>query len=156
MPESSSELLNQLYDIDSVISVPFWPPALGWWIIAILLIISGVSWWYQYYYFLPAFKRMALRKVTQLREDYQHNHNNIHLVIELSILLRRVALAKFPHHQVAGLIGMAWLQFLDETGKTQAFTKGPGKLLCTAPYQQTSSIEVDVLIDLVTAWIKKQ
>jgi hypothetical protein len=148
----STELL---YDIHPPAPVPFWPPAPGWWIVAILL-ISGVGWWCWYYYFSQAFKRIALKKLKQLHKDYQRSGDATQLAMELSILLRRVALVRFPRRQVANLIGAAWLQFLDKTGKTQDFTKGQGQVLCTAPYQKSPLIEANDLLRLVKAWIKQQ
>ena len=112
--------------------------------------------YYQHYYYSPAFKQIALQKLKKLHGNYRQNNNDVQLVVELSILLRRVALAKFPHHQVAGLVGIKWLQFLDKTGNTQEFTNGVGKFLCTAPYQQLPLIEIEILFDLVTLWIKQQ
>ena len=155
----NADLLNQLHDIHTPLPPPFWPPALGWWIIAgllILLFTSAVWWWYRHYYLSQAFKRIALKELTQLREDYQHNNDSTQLVMALSILLRRVALVKYPRSQVANLIGMAWLQFLDKTGKTQDFTNGQGQVLRTAPYQKSTLIEANDLFRLVTTWIKQQ
>jgi hypothetical protein len=148
----STELL---YDIQPPAPVPFWPPAPGWWIVAILL-VSAIGWWCWYYYFYHAFKRIALKKLKQLHKDYQRSGDATQLAMELSILLRRVALVRFPRRQVANLIGAAWLQFLDKTGKTQDFTKGQGQVLCTAPYQKSPLIEANDLLRLVKAWIKQQ
>jgi len=156
---SPNDLLNQLLDIHPPIPVSFWPPAPGWWIVAVFLtLFSGiVGWRYRRYYLSQSFKRIAIQKLKQLHKNYQHNHNSTQLVIELSILLRRVALAKFPRRQVAGLIGTAWLQFLDEKmGNTKEFTEGQGQVLRTAPYQKSSHIDIKTLLNLATVWIEKQ
>ena len=46
---------------------------------------------------------------------------------QLSQLLREVALQSHPWEQVACLNGKRWLEFLDRTGDTTQFTKGPVK-----------------------------
>ena len=155
---SSTDLLSQLHNIHPPTPVPFWPPAPGWWIVAILVIlfIMVAGWIYRRYYLSQAFKRMALKILKQLRQDYQCSGESIQLVMALSILLRRVALVKFPRHQVAGLIGRSWLQFLDETGHTKAFTQGLGQVLVTVPYQKYSQVDTEALFNLVTTWIKQQ
>jgi hypothetical protein len=46
--------------------------------------------------------------------------------IALATLVKRVALSVYPRERVASLAGERWLIFLDETGVTHAFTRGPG------------------------------
>ncbi len=161
----NADLLNQLHDIHTPLPPPFWPPAPGWWIVTgllILLLTSSVWWGYRHYYISQAFKRIALQELTQMRENYQNNHDISTLIMALSILLRRVALVKYPRSEIANLIGMEWLEFLDKTGKTQDFTNGPGQVLRTAPYQKSiasqnsTQIEANALLRLVTNWIKQQ
>ncbi len=76
------------------------------------------------------------------------------VILELSSLLRRVALARFGRRQVAGLTGEAWLIFLDKTGSTQVFTSGPGRIFITGPYQRQISVDIEKLYKLVKQWIR--
>jgi len=147
---------NQLCDIHLPEPLSFWPFAPGYWIVigvVILLLCSGGWWLYKYY--SQSVKNLALKELKHLRASYQNNHTR--LVITLSILLRRVALVTFPRHQVAGLHGIKWLQFLDHTGNTKAFTSGSGQILGTAPYQKKPQIEdAEALFNLVETWIKQR
>lgn len=146
-----------LHDIHLPEPISFWPPALGWWIVAglfLLLLIIG-AWTFYRYYFKPI-RRVALKELKQLHHRYQQNADSTQFIIALSILLRRVALATYPRHQVPVLKGTAWLQFLDKTGQTQAFTNGVGQVLSTAPYQKSPQIETEALFHLVELWIKQQ
>ena len=68
-------------------------------------------------------------------------------------VVRRTALAGFPRDRVAGLHGPDWLAFLDATLPGSGFSKGPGRLLATAPYQATPP-DPD-LPGLVRLWIRK-
>ncbi len=150
----SIELIKQLHDIHSPPLISLWPPAIGWWIMAILIILITVCYYYKYYFITHKIRRAALKKFKQLQQlDYKHQNQ---LIIELSILLRRVALAKFPQRQVAKLNGNTWLQFLDKTGHTKEFTQGSGQILSVAPYQKSPQIEIDRLMVLIEKWIRQQ
>ncbi|WP_063692778.1 DUF4381 domain-containing protein [Bradyrhizobium stylosanthis] len=76
---------------------------------------------------------------------------------ELTLLVRRTALAAFPREQVAPLFGPAWLAFLDRSYGGQEFSRGVGSLLVTGPYQQTSPTDAEVksLAALVRRWIRR-
>ncbi len=151
---TSIELIKQLHDIHSPPAISLWPPAIGWWIIAILIILA-TTWYYNKYYFINhGVRRAALKKFKQLQRDHSKNKNQ--LIIELSILLKRVALAKFPQRQVAKLNSNTWLQFLDKTGNTKEFTQGSGQALSVAPYQKSPQIEIDRLMVLIEKWIRQQ
>jgi len=150
----STELIKQLHDIHSPPLISLWPPAIGWWIIALFIILTTAWYYYKYYFIAHKIKRAALKKFKQLQQLHYKNQNQ--LVIDLSILLRRVALAKFPQHQVAKLNGNTWLQFLDQTGNTKEFTQGLGQALSIAPYQKSPQIEVDRLMLLIEKWIRQQ
>jgi hypothetical protein len=143
---------NQLCDIHLPEPLPFWPLAPGYWIIiGIIILLIGGSWWL-YKYHSQSFKNIALKELKQLRIFYKNDHTQ--LIINISILLRRVALVAFPHDQVAGLNGIEWLQFLDKTGNTQEFSNGFGKILATSPYQKNTQIkDIEVLFNLVETWI---
>ena len=69
--------------------------------------------------------------------------------------MRRLALAHFPRTQVAGLVGDAWLQFLDRTGGDNQFSAGPGRALIRAPYRRTEAFEIEALLNVAEAWIKR-
>lgn len=157
--------LSQLRDVHLPEAISFWPPAIGWWIVAlfVLVIVVGGG------YFLirtvthQAVKRAALRELKSYRVLFSQNPNFSLLTANLSMLLRRMALARFARSEVAGLTGDAWLSFLDRTGKTHEFSNGVGKIFATMPYQSPKNIEKsmaqinpDALFDLTQKWIKKR
>ena len=78
---------------------------------------------------------------------------------ELPELVKRTALAAFPRQQVASLSGAAWLEFLDRTGHTDAFTHGRGQLLPVLSYDPHASSrleaqEVEELFSVVHRWMR--
>ena len=68
-------------------------------------------------------------------------------------LLRRVALARFPRAEVAGLSGEDWLHFLDTHAKVSGFVTGPGRVLGTAPFAPKCTLDRAALLALVRQWI---
>jgi hypothetical protein len=74
-------------------------------------------------------------------------------------LVKRAALAAFPREAVASLSGMEWLQFLDRTGHTDAFTRGPGQLLPALAYDPRLARQLDTgtaedLFRIAQHWIR--
>jgi Ca-activated chloride channel family protein len=76
---------------------------------------------------------------------------------QLSLLVRRTALAAFPREQVASLTGEAWLAFLDRSLDCTEFSAGPGRLLASAPYAPIGPGERQLvgLVELTRRWIRR-
>ena len=53
---------------------------------------------------------------------------------DLAILLRRIAMRLCDRRDIAGLIGDAWLEKLDQLFKTDVFSDGPGRGVIVFPY----------------------
>ncbi len=105
-PETSS--LNNLRDIAVPPPVSWWPLAPGWWFVimivaSVLSYIAYLSWrtWYS-----SAYRREALNALAQSTT-----------IAEVSNVLKRTALAKFPRSEVAALSGEQWCTWLQRTGK---------------------------------------
>lgn len=117
--------------------VSWWPPAPGWWLlVGLVLLIGSLSlraWRRWRHRTAPA--RLALVELQGLKAALVSGAEERPLVSALSALLRRLALARYPRVQVAGLTGPDWLDFLDRTGGAGAFTRGPGRLLAEIPYR---------------------
>lgn len=119
--------LSNLRDIVVPPEVALWPPAPGWWIVAAgclaaaaILTAMAVA-----HRRRNAYRRAALDALgTALPQD-------------ISAVLKRAAIAAWPRTEVAALTGPAWLAFLDHTGRTDAFTRGPGRDLETLAFGGT-------------------
>ena len=126
-------------------ALSFWPPAPGWWLLAALLLcwIAG-----------RAFSRRSQRR--NLRSEaraelgyigsrYDTHRDPIDLAIDLSSLLRRVALARFGRDVVAALHGEAWIDFLVRTSgrDSDAFPCEVGGALTVALYSARPGGEID-------------
>lgn len=144
-------LLDQLRDVIAPPDPGIWPPAIGWWICASLLITA-----------LVGFRH--LKKMVRVRHARRNVARDIsqaatlgsdQVAARLSILMRKVAVAQFPRSSVAGLAGEEWLEFLDLSGETDQFTRGPGRLLTTAPYDRSSVSEADALVQVCISWVRQ-
>jgi len=150
-----AEQLLQLRDIHAPLPPSIWPPAPGWWLLAallLLLLVVATRW---------ALRRWRYNRLRHrvLRQLQQMDPADRGLVACVSMLLKQVALARFPQQQVAALNGQAWLEFLDRTGDTDRFVHGPGQVLASGPYSpdppEQTLAQPQELIRLGSAWVRK-
>ena len=144
------EMLEGLRDVILPATPSFWPPAVGWWIVMLIVVALCV---------LTAWLlRKRSRYKSQLsivrQADEILNRTPHDAVRNLSVLVRKVAITKFPRREVAGLTGDEWLRFLDRSGNTDQFTQGVGRLLATMPYSSEAEFDVDSLHRLCRTWIE--
>jgi hypothetical protein len=140
--------------------VSWWPPAPGWWLLTtfVLLLAAWLARRLVRRHQRGAPARRALRELSALRAGLAANGDIRAYAAGLSGLLRRLALARFPRDQVAGLIGQAWLDFLDATGGGRAFRQGPGQALAGLAFSgdggDLERPDPDALAELVATWIR--
>ena len=106
------------------------------------------------------YRRVALVELDQLEVAARDPERRVSALTELPILVKRVALAAWPREVVASLSGQSLLEFLDATGRTQAFRLGPGKRLLALGYDAKAAAElgdehVALLFDAVREWVKR-
>lgn len=136
--------LDQLRDIHLPAPVSIWPPAPGWWMLIILgFVLLLVGFWIYRRFIRPNVRKQALQELVQLNQslasELDGGNGTKQFYIDVSILIRRIAISVFGSRRVAGLAGESWLNFLDETSKTTFFTAGNGRLLITAPYNNSQN-----------------
>ena len=148
----------QLRDIHLPGAPAFWPPAPGWWIVAaiILALLAWLTIVALRRYRIRQQRQRVLRALAKLEQELA-SERSPEALAQMSVLLRRLALLKFPRQQVAALTGNAWLRFLDESGGNGRFASGPGRVLAAGPYQRSLPRDLDAtgLIALVREWVKR-
>ena len=146
-----------LRDIHAAAAPGLWPPAPGWWLLAIVLVALlaiGIPWLLRRYR-LHRLKTQIMDELDTLT-DYKYKENNVELLAQLSILLRRIALRRYSREQVASLTGSDWLRFLDATGGGGDFEHGVGQVLETGPYQaHNEDLPAEALLALARRWVQK-
>ena len=145
--------IDLLQDLRDVIPPPepgFWPPVIGWWLVAIfiLILIAAII-----YYIKLAIVRYSRHSIVQQIDEIA-GLQPPQAIAELSIFMRRVAITRYPRSAVAGLTGQAWLEFLDQSGNTDQFTQGVGRMLTIAPYSANKQFDLDSLREVCREWVK--
>ena len=164
MNPEQAELLLQLNDIAAPAQPGWWPLAIGWWFLMALVLLAG-------YLLLRAFskvrgkkrrdrwRRTALHEHQQLRQKLKDESDvTTESLAELSVLMRRVALAIVPRGQVASITDHQWLSRLDDIGGTDEYSKGVGQLLSDLPYVKPRPLgkqDLNSLLNLTEDTIRK-
>lgn len=98
--------LSNLQDIAAPAAPPFWPPASGVWLVLLIFLLSAG---------LVCTLIYLRRKQNSYRRAGLLLLRTAVTVQEVSVILKRVALAAFPREQVASLYGTSWQMFLQNS-----------------------------------------
>lgn len=156
MMQGADPATLELRDIHLPDALLWWPPAPGWWMLLILIIITGLS------VFLLIRQRrnkrlsasyMAKQELIRIESEYQINKDKSILIKELSKLIRRLSISLFNRSESASLTGQNWLMFLDQSIGNDSFSKGIGRVLIEAPYQEKPDYNETELLILIRSWI---
>lgn len=153
-PQGGIDPLNlPLNDFHLPSSVDWWPLAIGWWILIALLILAAMA----LYIWCRnrRLKKEALAYLADIKTAWLQQQNSQQAIKDLSALLRRINLVRYPQQAIAGLTGQQWLEHLDQPLKDKSFSQGVGKLLLDAPYQaDITQLDLEPLFKLTETWIK--
>jgi len=144
-----------LRDLHLPEAIGWWPLAPGWWfVIALFVLVLGLLMhraWRKYRFNAP--RRYAKRSLAAIEAEYRSHRNPVALGRDISELLRRAMLAYAPRHEVAGLTGDAWLEWLDKDLSVPYFHTDGGKSLLQLPYRDPqgdfSDVDIDALLSAV-------
>lgn len=134
--------LADLRDVHYPEAIGFWPPAPGWWLLMVVVLsLGGLA----TYYFHRRWRhhrarRAALTALQSLEQDYRTSGDRHAVLAELSILVRRTALAYYPRTAVAGLAGDSWRAFL----RRQVASDEKALQVLTEAAYQANEAEVDM------------
>lgn len=144
-PSDPADLAN-LRDLALPPEIPVWPPAPGWWFVAAatLATVAILAAMAVRHHRRDAYRREALRLLEGVPPT------------ELSALLKRAALARWPRAEVAALSGAAWLAFLDRTGRMSAFVSGPGQSLEAMAFgAEVPASDVEAARAAARSWLRR-
>ena len=146
-----------LRDIHLPDSVSWWPPAVGWWLLPVLLIVL-------IYLIImvvrklrqPVLKKSARAEIDAVIANYRQHGDRLLLVQELSIALRRIGISYLPRNSVAGEVGRAWYEQLNQLVDKNRLSPECIRLLSESAYQkqpQISAEQVESAINQVSGWV---
>ena len=99
-------------------------------------------------------RRYANHQVESITNQFSGNAYKI--ATELSLLMRRIALIRYPRQDVSRLSGKTWRQFLEKTTKKPVFKGEAGDILETVmfiPPEQFKYKNITTLISAAKEWI---
>jgi hypothetical protein len=146
--------LSALHDIVEPATVPWWPPALGWYVIGLLAVVLVVGWLVARRQRIIAnrYRGAALRELDAIKAAPGR-------APRLSSLVKRVALAAWPRAEVASQAGSAWWKFVDSAECGEAFSNEYGATLEHLAYgaadaRPPGDAEVAAAVTGVEGWIR--
>ena len=155
LPPGALDLLNSLKDVHEPPPPGIWPLAWGWWVVIVLVsgafIFSIVEWRRRHRLSAPV--RAAFVELDGWRAC-AHDRAPRDAADELAALLRRVALVRYPRALVAQLTGDAWLSFLDRTSESDAFSRGPARILGNDRYAPDVTLDTETVASLAQRWLR--
>ena len=97
--------LDNLRDLVVPPSVPWWPPAPGWWVVFALvtLAVAVFAWRRGHAWHADAYRRAALRELQAATS-----------AAEVAVILKRTVLVAYPRADVAAMSGSTWCRWLAE------------------------------------------
>jgi hypothetical protein len=161
-PQDFSQL--PLRDIHLPGPIGWWPPAPGWWLLIALVFVAFAA--YAVYSYFARHRRVALRAVRRVQAALEQGAEPVACLQNVSTVLRRFAMTTIAaaaegatRPEVPGLIGEAWLKYLDSRWGRQGFATDSGRRLLAAPYARPNSIERATALELTAlclAWLAAQ
>lgn len=140
--------------------VSWWPPAPGWW--GLLLICLGVTAGavlLRKHWLRQAWRREGRRRLESIDGEYREHGDGHRLARDLSVLMRRVCLTRFPTGSGSHLHGKDWLDHLDslvsrkEAGRV-FFGEGPGEELLQATCDPAAEVDGGALLAACRQWLE--
>lgn len=151
---TAEQLLQQLQDIQP-------PPEPAWWLMApahgialgLLAAVAAAVWLLLRYRRANRLVDLATAALRDISSGYRRDQDSRRLALQLSRWLRQVSLLAFPDRQPAGLCGRDWLQFLDESLDSSAFSRGHGRIFGSQIYAQQCNPDAAELTALCEQWL---
>jgi hypothetical protein len=127
-------------------------------LVAVWLVAGLGLWWVRWR--RQAYRRAGLRELRGIAARLGHAPERAAALVDLAALLKRVALVAYARGHVAALSGDAWLAFLDRTGGTEQFTRGPGAVLAEVSSRPSLAAALDTaqataLVTTAQEWIRR-
>jgi hypothetical protein len=127
---------------------PAWTPqTIGWYVLFGMggLLILWIAIHFIRRWFADRYRREALGELAVLPPE------------QFSALLKRTALAAWPREKVASLSGEAWLQFLDQSIRSDLFHRAPANRVEEIALRPVvlSNEETYALRNTVVEWIRR-
>ena len=156
----AAELLSKMHDIEGLDHIGCWPLAIGWWLIifsTVLMLGFLVFIYINKKKYKTSWLYIAYNDLMAL-ENSLAAQSNKYVITELSLLLRQIAVKKYPREVCASISGTAWLVWLKAHDPKQFNWVEHGRVLVLGPYSPNLSdienAELKILINAAKKWVK--
>lgn len=156
-PFPPADLPLRDYHLPSPVS--WWPPAPGWWgLLFICLGLAVVALLIRKHWLRQAWRRDGRRRLAIIETEFSEHGDGHRLARDLSVLIRRVCLTRFPSNSGSHLHGSAWLESLDSSvGRRQAgkvfFRENSGEELLRATCDPRAKVDGKALLTVCRQWL---
>ena len=154
-PPNPTDPLFALRDIHAPDAPGLWPPAPGWAAVCALAAVAVIA-----AAFITArrwragrARREALVHLRTLRARHEAGAPCAEIAMELSTLVRRVALSRCPREEVAGLADDRWIAWLESS--LPGIGAAVRTALLDAPYARERSFDVPRALAACERWIRR-
>ena len=150
------DLAALLRDVHPPAEPPWWPLAPGWWIVlVIVLVLLAIA----IRRALPRWQRWRIRR--RLLADLEaivrrHRAGALETATaaDVSQLLRRAALERYPQLAAAGLVGDDWIAFLAARDRERGRFESLRDALTAAPYSPPGTkVDAAALLTAARGWL---
>ncbi len=149
--------LAELYDIEGIDSISWWPPAIGWWfvVIAAILLLAGIT---IIYLKRRTSDRGWQKNILRTLSEMEHGVFTQETAIKLSALIRHITIHQHSREACAGLEGTEWLRWLTDNDPEHFNWFENASWLITIPYAPPgtpfSESELRTAIGTIKKWIR--
>lgn len=136
--------LDNLHDLAIPPSIPWWPPAPGWYVLSALLAVAAawLAWRSWKRWCANGYRRAALRELAEAQD-----------AAAIAELLRRTALAILPETVVASMSGAAWTEWLAAQCPDPLPENVRRQLTAGVYGRPAAEREINLLHDYAARWI---
>lgn len=150
------EIIDKLRDVHLPEPASIFPLQPAWWVIIVLSSSLLIGFVYYFSYHRKNQYRLALKKLKNIEERFEHGEESGVCMMEIGMLLKHYATVQFPQTKLAHLWGEDWLAFLLLTARAGQFEGEQGQAIIHWPYQKDPArADIPALIKSVRAWIKE-
>lgn len=147
-------------DIAGLSSIAFWPPAPGYYLLVLMAALCLAIFYFRKKIIIKLFKRQkkwqrfAISELKNIEETMELSSQST--IMELSELIRRIAMHKFSRKECASLEGKAWLLWLNEHDPSNYDWQKNAEILTKGPYAPADakfdSRQVKSIINAIRRW----
>ena len=150
------DLAARLRDVVPPPAPHWWPPAPGWWV---ALLVAAIVAALAIRHARPRWRRWRMRRrwlaaLEAIARRHQAGALETATAAEVSQLLRRAALERFPQSGAAGLVGADWLSFLAARDRRPGRFDALCAALTVAPYAPGANADAAALLQAARSWLR--